>query len=523
MTGITTTLTTKTSTGSSIMSPTFTTLKANTLTLTPGCNCHWSDWNDFGSPTAGPDGGEIVPIEKITDTYPTLCSALMEVQCRAKHYPEVPLSKLGQIVKCSKKDGLICLNKHQGLAQQCYDYEIRTFCCDENCRNITTSLLSTATTTVSSTSMHLQPSTTSVVQSSSTVTGISTDTSTTISTGRSSPTFSTSMPSTPVNTSTNLTSYTSASLSTTTSTMHSVSPSVSSTERFTEITTPRVQNSPTGTSIPTTPSTIITPSPVFSTSMTSPLTKTTLVQNSSSMTGITTTLTTKTSTDSSIMSPTSTTLKAVTLTLTPGCNCHWSDWNDFGSPTAGPDGGEIVPIEKIIDTYPTLCSALMEVQCRAKRYPEVPLSKLGQTVKCSKKDATSQHHHLAQLQQRHQQACTYHHHAYNTNYGIDKPYFLKYKHISKSSKNFHYLFCYTFRFFNKQIYTNYNTKSPEFPHCQHASTTTYNINKSYFPHKYKHISNYSNKFHIFFGNTFNFFNNKIYTRGYHTDSPEFPH
>uniref|UniRef100_A0A671K5G8 Mucin-5AC-like n=1 Tax=Sinocyclocheilus anshuiensis TaxID=1608454 RepID=A0A671K5G8_9TELE len=265
-------------TTASAFSPKSTTMKTTTLTPTPGCICHWSDWNDSGGPTTGPDGGEVVPIKRLTDTYPTICSALKEVQCRAKRYPGVPLSQLGQVVKCNMKDGLVCQNKNQGLAQQCYEYEIRAFCCDENCVNITTQSLSTVATTVSSTSMHIPPSTTSMVQSSSTVTSIYTDISTTISTGTHSPTFPTTI----------LISSTNTNLSATTSTIFSATPSLSSTSRFTQNVTPPVQSSPTGKTISTTPSSVTTPSPSFSNGMTTPLTKTTSVQNSSSMTGTST-------------------------------------------------------------------------------------------------------------------------------------------------------------------------------------------------------------------------------------------
>lgn len=53
-------------------------------------------------------------------------------------------------MKCNVKDGLICLNKNQGLEQQCFDYEIKVFCCvGKNSSNTTHCATTTATMSVS--------------------------------------------------------------------------------------------------------------------------------------------------------------------------------------------------------------------------------------------------------------------------------------------------------------------------------------------------------------------------------------
>jgi len=88
---------------------------------------------DFGSPTTGPEGGEIVPIKTITNTFVNTCSAPTEVECHAKLFPGLLLSQLGQVVTCNTKDGLVCLNKNQGVTQQCFDYEIKVLCCHGLC------------------------------------------------------------------------------------------------------------------------------------------------------------------------------------------------------------------------------------------------------------------------------------------------------------------------------------------------------------------------------------------------------
>nr|XP_055073756.1 mucin-2-like [Misgurnus anguillicaudatus] len=175
----------------STSSPTSIPPKSTVFSPPPGCVCSWSDWLDFGGPTTGPNGGAVITIEKITDTYSSLCKVPMQVECRAKRFPGLPLSQLGQTVKCNAKDGLVCLNKNQGLTQQCVDFEIRVLCCDGNCGSLSTHAPISATTRVSSTSMTTSASTsTPTVQSSTT------------STSTSSPVTSAPTPSTSSSTST---------------------------------------------------------------------------------------------------------------------------------------------------------------------------------------------------------------------------------------------------------------------------------------------------------------------------------
>uniref|UniRef100_A0A4W5KJ17 VWFD domain-containing protein n=1 Tax=Hucho hucho TaxID=62062 RepID=A0A4W5KJ17_9TELE len=58
-----------------------------------------------------------------------ICSAPEAVECRAKQYPGLQISQLGQDVTCNPSVGLICKNNKQGLQQKCFDYEIRVKCC----------------------------------------------------------------------------------------------------------------------------------------------------------------------------------------------------------------------------------------------------------------------------------------------------------------------------------------------------------------------------------------------------------
>nr|XP_055053736.1 mucin-5AC [Misgurnus anguillicaudatus] len=421
------------------------TAKTTTFLSTHSCVCSWSDWLDFGRQTAGSDG-EVIPIEKITDTYPSLCKVPVQVECRAKQFPGLPLSQLGQAIKCNARDGLVCLNRNQGLAQRCFDYEIRVLCCDETCGSIPTHTTVPDTTRVSSTSMSTSSSTSTPTVQSSTSTSIST---------------------TPTNATYTKTSSTSSPTSTPKPTMFSPSsgcvcswsdwldfggpttgpnggavipikkitdtyPSICKVPVKVECRAKRFPGLPLSQlgqtvkcnakdgliclnrnqgfaqrcidyeikvlccdencgSVPT-----HTPLPattrVSSTSMsTSSSTSTSTVQSSSTSINISTTPTNATYTKtSSTSSPTSTTLKPTMFSPSSGCVCSWSDWLDFGGPTTGPNGGAVIPIKKITDTYPSICKVPVKVECRAKRFPGLPLSQLGQTPlnTCT----TSNHH-----------------------------------------------------------------------------------------------------------------------------------
>uniref|UniRef100_A0A8C7DBG1 WxxW domain-containing protein n=1 Tax=Oncorhynchus kisutch TaxID=8019 RepID=A0A8C7DBG1_ONCKI len=90
--------------------------------------CVWSDWINLGQPTSGSEGGDNESIKKIISAGYHICSAPEAVECRAKQYPGLQISQLGQDVTCNPSVGLICQNNKQGLEQKCFDYEIRVKC-----------------------------------------------------------------------------------------------------------------------------------------------------------------------------------------------------------------------------------------------------------------------------------------------------------------------------------------------------------------------------------------------------------
>uniref|UniRef100_A0A4W5NJ86 WxxW domain-containing protein n=1 Tax=Hucho hucho TaxID=62062 RepID=A0A4W5NJ86_9TELE len=92
-------------------------------------SCVWSDWINLGQPTSGSEGGDNESIKNIVAAGYHICSAPEAVECRAKQYPGLQISQLGQDVTCNPSVGLICDNNKQGLQQKCFDYEIRVKCC----------------------------------------------------------------------------------------------------------------------------------------------------------------------------------------------------------------------------------------------------------------------------------------------------------------------------------------------------------------------------------------------------------
>ncbi|XP_061531997.1 mucin-2-like isoform X1 [Phycodurus eques] len=108
--------------------------------------CHWSPWINNHYPDFIPSGGDYESIANINDPSLNDCKQPLEIECRAKGFPDVPLDQLGQKVTCNPKDGLICHNKDQGIPPICYDYEIRVKCCINHCVTPTKATTTSATT-----------------------------------------------------------------------------------------------------------------------------------------------------------------------------------------------------------------------------------------------------------------------------------------------------------------------------------------------------------------------------------------
>ncbi|XP_071618105.1 mucin-5AC-like isoform X8 [Heliangelus exortis] len=85
----------------------------------------------------------------------------------------------------------------------------------------------------------------------------------------------------------------------------------------------------------------------------------------------------------------STTPPAPSSTVTPTTSvcvrqvCEWSQWYDGSLPTPGYDGGDFETFEDLRAKGYEVCKAPRDVQCRAEKFPDMPLEELGQQVECS--------------------------------------------------------------------------------------------------------------------------------------------
>ncbi|XP_074774745.1 mucin-5AC [Athene noctua] len=85
----------------------------------------------------------------------------------------------------------------------------------------------------------------------------------------------------------------------------------------------------------------------------------------------------------------STTTPATTSTVSPTTSvcvhevCEWSEWYDGSLQTPGYDGGDFETFDDLRAKGYEVCKAPRAVQCRAEKYPDIPLTDLGQVVECS--------------------------------------------------------------------------------------------------------------------------------------------
>ncbi|XP_068800201.1 mucin-5AC [Struthio camelus] len=86
----------------------------------------------------------------------------------------------------------------------------------------------------------------------------------------------------------------------------------------------------------------------------------------------------------------STTPPATTHTVSPTTSvcvhevCDWSEWYDGNQQTPGYDGGDFETFNDLRAKGYEVCKAPKAVQCRAEKFPNIPLKELGQKLECSK-------------------------------------------------------------------------------------------------------------------------------------------
>ncbi|XP_074948620.1 mucin-5AC [Phalacrocorax aristotelis] len=85
----------------------------------------------------------------------------------------------------------------------------------------------------------------------------------------------------------------------------------------------------------------------------------------------------------------SSTPPATTSTVSPTTSvcvhevCEWSEWYDGSLQTPGYDGGDFETFNDLRAKGYEVCKTPRDVQCRAEKFPNIPLEDLGQNVECS--------------------------------------------------------------------------------------------------------------------------------------------
>ncbi|XP_063464101.1 mucin-5AC [Pan paniscus] len=383
--------------------------------------CTWTKWFDVDFPSPGPHGGDKETYNNIIRSGEKICRRPEEItrlQCRAESHPEVSIEHLGQVVQCSREEGLVCRNQdQQGPFKMCLNYEVRVLCCETPKGCPVTSTPVTAPSTPSGRATSPTQSTSSWQKSRTTTLVTTSTTSTPQTSTTSAPTTSTTSAPTTSTTSTPQTSKTSTATSSTTSgsgttpsPVTTTSTTSAPTTSTTSATTTSTISAPTTstTSAPTTSTTSAstasktsgpgtTPSPVPTTStIFVPRTSTTSASTTSTTPGPGTTPSPVPTTSTASVSKTSTSHVSISKTthsqpVTRDCHprCTWTKWFDVDFPSPGPHGGDKETYNNIIRSGEKICRRPEEItrlQCRAESHPEVSIEHLGQVVQCSREE-----------------------------------------------------------------------------------------------------------------------------------------
>ncbi|XP_038621312.1 mucin-5B-like [Tachyglossus aculeatus] len=297
--------------------------------------CHWTDWLDTDYPHSGPDGADIETLDNMRASGRQICKAPTAIECRTENYPNLPIRDVGQNVLCDVNVGLVCRNREQtGPFKLCFNYHVRFQCCDDysHCSTWTPSVpASTATGLPTPSSMPSAPPfpTTAATTESSTAPAWTTPKVTPTGPHPGTTTKTTVI---------NLLPYSPATGTSPVATTH-------------HVTSTEGPSSPGRTrTSPGTPGTGST----FGTTSAAPAT-------------------------------TTTTTTSVTEALTPtSCQpaCRWTEWFDVDRPKPGARGGDVETYRSIRDAGHSFCGQPEELECRAERYPDVPVHQVGQTVYC---------------------------------------------------------------------------------------------------------------------------------------------
>ncbi|XP_063254277.1 mucin-5AC-like [Prinia subflava] len=81
--------------------------------------------------------------------------------------------------------------------------------------------------------------------------------------------------------------------------------------------------------------------------------------------------------------PTTTSTVSPTTSVCVHEVCEWSEWYDGSLQTPGYDGGDFETFDELRAKGYAVCKAPRAVECRAEKFPDIPLKDLGQKVECS--------------------------------------------------------------------------------------------------------------------------------------------
>ncbi|XP_068874833.1 mucin-5AC [Aphelocoma coerulescens] len=81
--------------------------------------------------------------------------------------------------------------------------------------------------------------------------------------------------------------------------------------------------------------------------------------------------------------PSTTSTASPTISVCVHEVCEWSEWYDGSLQTPGYDGGDFETFDDLRAKGYEVCKAPRAVECRAEKFPDIPLKDLGQKVECS--------------------------------------------------------------------------------------------------------------------------------------------
>ncbi|XP_030129141.4 mucin-5AC [Taeniopygia guttata] len=403
--------------------------------------CVWTEWYDSTQPENKEDSGDYETYQNLKDKGYSVCTNPIDVQCRAKEYPDTEITNLNQTIECSQRRGLICNNQDQE-SKQCYNYEIRISCCryipcseaqtttPTTTREFTTTALESTpftvqTTIIPTTQIHRSqvattpprvqetiltetPVTATTSHVSTTgyqITTTTAETSTAVTQAPSSPntisilpesTLKTTLGTTIISRTTALQSMAVMTPRVTTQVTTNASTSMStagSTTRASSTSAPGETSTVTtqaSTSL-TTPSDVIVRTTTGTTA--SPSTKTSGRARAGTTPIATTTSTTPpptevitTTTPPTTTEPTPATTTIHTSNTTDNCvveQCAWTQWFNVDSPTSGSENGDLETFDNIRAAGYELCDKPKDIKCQAKDYPDSIVKAMEQKFDCS--------------------------------------------------------------------------------------------------------------------------------------------